>query len=301
MVTKYRLSWAWVVFLCWSCRPQFEERASLITQPRILAVRAEPPESARGENVTYSALVATPEGTDTTGPLQWAFCAAPKPLTENASVSTACLGNAVRPLDDGASSITVATPLDACQLFGPDTPPGDFRPRDADETGGYYQPLRVQALGQTAFAFERITCNLSNAPLEVAVKLTKQYVPNRNPHLLSLRAFVDGQSQNLDALPAGSEVHFEIAWNSEDAETFVMFDPEAQQLVSRREAMRAFWYTTRGVFGQDVTGREENDTEVTAGNVWRAPDEPGEVYLWLVLRDSRGGMDFGAYAVTTRE
>lgn len=296
-----RLSWGFLVSSFLGCQPHFEERDSLITEPRILAVRAEPPESTRGENVTYEAFVASPEGPFVIGSMHWAFCAAPKPLTENGSVSTACLGDAVRFLEGDGPSITAATPMDACQLFGPDTPPGDFRPRDADDTGGYYQPLRIQALGQTAFAFERIICNLANAPLDVAVDFTKRYVPNQNPRMLPIQAIVDGESKALEALPSGRDVQFEVGWTSEDVETFVMFDPQTQQLVERREAIRAFWYATRGVFENDVTGRDENDEELTAHNVWHAPDEPAEVFVWVVLRDSRGGMDAAMYTMATKQ
>jgi hypothetical protein len=30
-------------------------------------------------------------------------------------------------------------------------------------------------------------------------------------------------------------------------------------------------------------------------NAWTAPEESGTVYLWVVLRDSRGGLDFAGY------
>ena len=34
---------------------------------------------------------------------------------------------------------------------------------------------------------------------------------------------------------------------------------------------------------------------LTADNVWVAPSAAGPVHLWLVLRDSRGGVDFAEY------
>lgn len=286
-----------VLFSLYGCRPDFEERSSLITAPRILAVRAEPPESAPGQNVAYDVIGARPDGSLMNETIHWAFCAAPKPLTENNSVSAACLGNEVREISADGLVIAAVTPTDACQLFGPDTPPGDFRPRDANDTGGFYQPLRLQAMGQTVFAFERITCNLPNAPLDVAVEFTKRYVRNQNPRLLPLRAMVDGQNVNLDALPAGRDVQFEVSWESEDAERFVYVEPTMQKLMERREALRAFWYATEGVFEHDVTGRGEDDTGRTAENIWRSPDTRGEVFFWIVLRDNRGGMDVNAYTM----
>jgi len=292
---------AWFLLLfCSACEPPFEERASLVTTPRILGVRAEPPESAPGQNVTYKALFATPDGPLVPETLQWAFCAAPKALTENNAVSVPCLNDAVRPIDGNSAAISANTPMDACQLFGPETPPGDFRPRDADDTGGYYQPLRLEALGQAAFAFERIACNLANAPLDVAVQFSQQYVPNRNPLVNSWRALVQDENVEMDVLPVGSKVRFEVDWLTEDAESFIVFDPSRQALVWRREALRVSWYATRGVFKHDVTGRDELDAELATQNEWLAPDEPADVTIWIVLRDNRGGMDFRVRTLMTK-
>jgi len=289
------------LFASLSCRPRFEERESLVTGPRVLALRAEPPESSPGQTATYRALVATPEGEAQAITFQWSFCAAPKPLTENNSVSAACLGDQVRPLEGVFVEIQAATPTDACELFGPDTPPGDFRPRDADETGGFYQPLRLRALGQTAFGLERITCNLPNAPLDVAVDLTKRYVPNRNPTLLPIHAQKDGEEISPTALAAGEDVVFEVSWAEADAEAFLAFDPNMQSLSLRREAMRVSWFATAGAFEHDVTGRTEEDESTSTSNPFRAPAEPGPIFLWIVLRDSRGGLDFAGYTIDVQE
>lgn len=287
-----------LVFIIIGCRPTFDDRESIITGPRILAVRAEPPESLPGQNITYQALVVTPQGAMQDVPLHWSFCAAPKPLTENNSVNAECLGNAVRPIKGTAMNVTATTPNDTCQLFGPDTPPGDFRPRDPDESGGFYQPLRLEALGETAFALERIRCNLPNAPLDIAIELAQQYVPNRNPRLLPIQAFVDGVPTALDALKTRQTVRLDVGWHAEDTETFLAFDPAKQMLAHRREALRVFWYATSGAFKNDVTGRAAEDEQTTVANDWHAPDDSGPVFLWVVVRDNRGGMDFAAYTLS---
>jgi hypothetical protein len=279
------------------CAPEFEERESLVTGPRILAVRGDPPESKPGESASYTALLATPDGPPEGASVRWAFCAAPKPLTENNAVSAECLRGAVRPIGT-ASSVTAVTPPDACALFGPDTPPGDFRPRDPDITGGFYQPVRAEALERVAFGMERIGCNLPNAPLEAAVELAERYVPNRNPSLRPLTATVDGAAVPLDRLPAGADVLFEVGWKGEDFEEYPAFDPGSQTIVDRREALRAFWYATAGEFESDVTGRSEEETQTSTSNRWRAPALGARVFLWLVLRDSRGGTAFTTHELT---
>ena len=186
------------------CRPDLGDPESLLTSTRILAVRGNPPEAAPGGDVSYDALVASPSGTVEDPQLAWAFCAAPKPLTENDAVSAACLGDAVRPIGEPAAAIDAATPPDACQLFGPDPPPGGFRPRDPDDTGGFYQPVRVRLGALIAFALERVTCDLPNAPVDAAIELKKRYVANHNPKLVPLVATVDGAPVALDHVPAGA-------------------------------------------------------------------------------------------------
>ena len=83
------------------------------------------------------AVLASPDGPLAVDP-HWAFCTASKPPTEDNAVATPCtLGDQLVDLGTG-SMVTGTLPKDGCILFGPDTPPGGFRPRDADSKGGYY-------------------------------------------------------------------------------------------------------------------------------------------------------------------
>jgi hypothetical protein len=282
------------------CRPDLGDPASLITEPRILAVRGDPPESLPGASVSYRPLVVSAKGTMTSAAPEWAFCTSPKPLTENGVVSTVCLASGVQTIAGPSASVAAATPQDACSLFGPATPPGAFRPRDPDATGGFYQPLRVELGDLTAFQLERITCDLPDAPVAIATEFAQRYKPNENPTLAPLVALVNGATIALDQVPAGSEVTLRTGWGANDAESYLMFDPDALTLVERREAMRVSWFVTAGSLADEVTGRREDDLATTTETTWLAPSTPGVAHLWLVLRDSRGGGDFAAYDVQTR-
>ncbi len=81
------------------------------------------------------------------------------------------------------------------------------------------------------------------------------------------------------------------------AETYVYYDPLLRQLTERREAMRVAWFSSDGSFADDHTGRREDETETSSDGVWTAPNSSGPAHLWVVLRDSRGGVDWQSYVV----
>ena len=186
-----------------------------------------------------------------------------------------------------------------CSLFGPDSPPGGFRPTDPDATGGYYQPLRLGFAGvQTAFALARIHCDLANADANTAATFAAAYKRNENPHLLGVTGAIAGAPANLSAIPAGARVGLTASWPEADAETFAYFDPSSQSVTGQRESMRASWYATAGAFDTESTGRGSTDSSARSDNVWTAPSTAGLAHAFVVLRDSRGGVDFASVELT---
>jgi len=57
------------------------------------------------------------------------------------------------------------------------------------------------------------------------------------------------------------------------------------------------WFVSGGALTSDRTGRGEAETETFADNVWTTPGA-GPAYLWVVLRDSRGGIAFAGYPIS---
>jgi len=186
-----------------------------------------------------------------------------------------------------------------CRVRRPaDSPPGDFRPRDPDITGGYFQPLRLDLAGVApTFHLQRIACDLADAASDVATQFGFSYRPNQNPHLNPLIARVAGAAVELAAIPAGVRVELTVDWPARDAERYAYYDREQQVLIDKREAMRVSWYVNAGTLDTQASGPSETDEPLSASNHWIAPDSSGSVSLWLVLRDSRGGVDFAAYAL----
>ena len=198
-------------------------------------------------------------------------------------MSVACVGDAAElaPLGE-AASVTATLPGDGCIRFGPDVPPGGFRPRGADPSGGYYQPVRVDVGDLYAFGMSRITCRLPAATFEVAREYDLNYVANQAPAGLALE---------LPAtVPADTVVELAASWPAGAAETYLYFDPLAHRLVTRREAMRVSWFATGGHLPVDATAVDEDDPATRAATTWRTPATPGPAHVWIVLRDSRGGI-----------
>ncbi|HEY1558279.1 MAG TPA: hypothetical protein VGF94_25810 [Kofleriaceae bacterium] len=262
-----------------ACQNALDQRLAIVDDTRVLAIASQPAEVKPGAQVAYSVLVASPAGPVAALPA-WYLCTAPKPPTEADAVSTGCFDDASALVAIDPSSATV--PADACMQFGPDVPPGGFRPRDPDPTGGYYQPVRADLAGAAlSFGFTRITCDLANAPVQVSEDYLNLYVANANPTLAIATP---------PTVAAGSAIALVASWQPADAETYLDYDPVSETLVTRREAMHVSWYATGGALPVDASEIDEDDLSTSVSTTWTAPASPGTVYLWFVLRDSRGGV-----------
>jgi hypothetical protein len=303
-----------LVLLVAGCQPSLGPPLSLVDAARVVAVRAEPAEALPGASVTLTPLVVSPAGTVAQPRLDWSLCLAPKPTTENDVVSAACLqAGGTTPVARGVAAPTIALPSSACRLFGPDLPPEVAgapapRARAPDATGGYYQPFVIDFSSRLSdgrssmptIALERIRCGLAGASMALAVAFSLQYTPNRNPTLTPLGASVAGHAVALDQIPRGAVVNFTVGWSADSPERYPVLDPLAQTLISHREAIRVAWLASDGAFHDEETGRGEDDVLLDSANAWQAPARATIVHLWIVLRDSRGGVDFASYDLTVR-
>jgi hypothetical protein len=156
-----------------------------------------------------------------------------------------------------------------------------------------------------AFGFERITCPLTNAPTDVAGQFLSTYLPNNNPVLADLLfdpataatpLYTAGQTAPAGAatIAGNQQVTLQADFSADSAETFLVWNVVTLTLDMQRESLRVSWFATGGSFDHDVTGRSQTDLQTFTQNVWHAPETPGPVYLWTVLRDDRGGIDFAS-------
>ena len=166
------------------------------------------PSPARRSPITR--CVASPEGPLVATP-HWAFCLAPKPPTEDNAVSDGCLGDD-QLVDLGvADQVTGTMPSRRLPLFGPDSPPGGFRPRDADATGGYYQPVPRRGRSRPRVRPDADHLQAADgATHDVAHDYDTMYVANANPVLAP---------PVLDTVAADADIALTASWPADAAET----------------------------------------------------------------------------------
>lgn len=264
-----------------ACRPAFDESVSSITGARVLAVAADPPEAAPGDELTLSALVVDEGGTIAAPRMAWGLCRSPRAATDTGALPTSCIDGAADPVVGDGAAVGIRIPADACAVFGPDSTAGT-RPPDPDVTGGYFLPVRVdQPDAMVAFGAVRLACRLGDAEADVARAYAERYVDNRAPGVVvSVAARV----------APGTTVDVTVSWTAADAEDFVVYDRATQALVEARESIVASFFATAGTFDAARSGRDGDDRATSTTNRWTAPDDAGVVHLWAVVRDGRGAV-----------
>lgn len=310
--------WDWgarsaAALLLLSCVPEVGLPPSRVVAPRVIAVQAEPPELAPGERVRLRLWVATPSGPATAATLadaSWDFCRAPKPPSEDNFVSPRCLQDPTARLPIAATGpeVEAEVPAEACAWHGPQAPPSapgepSPRPRDADASSGYYQPLRVVTalVAQPTIAAVRIQCGLATAPPETAAAYRADYRPNQSPLLprLAIDLADDATGAGLGeapspgpiVVPVARELHLSLQLPLGSAEDYLRFDLATQALQSDREVLRVSWFATAGALAESVSAvTDRGSAGLLAGTLFQPGSQAGPAWLWAVLRDSRGAV-----------
>ncbi len=318
-----------------ACTDSFSDPTPIVTGARLLAVQAVPAEAAPGASFTLTPLYVDTSGVTDPSSVDWAICLLQKPLGEPGPINPACFVDSSTSLTELGTGGQVSGVVDAnaCELFGPDSPPPaagqpSARPTDADSTGGYYLPVRIKTAPDPAgdpwsVALERVSCQPSGVTSAVFSAFETQYQANANPTVASLaRRNADGSTAPIAADPAdgsppaapgltvsaGARVSLQASWpdctaltdptaTCGGAEGYVSIDPTSKQLTTRREAMTASYFATGGSFTSASVGRDESDPTLNVVDTWTAPSAPGTAHLWVVLRDSRGGTGWASYTV----
>ena len=226
----------------------------------------------------------------------WTLCHTPKPPSENRVAAVDCLAPAAPP-DAVGDPVSIAMPTDVCRVFGPDVPqplPGQptTRARDADATGGYFQPVTVAVGGALAIGLERVTCDLPEASLADSRAWKAAYQANQNPTLVGL-SFAASDGSPIDPAARSPRVprsRSRRPGSAAPSRPSRCSTGSRARLSTRAETLTASWYVTGGALDQPAAAITDTAALSTATN-WTAPAGTATVELALILRDSRGGSD----------
>jgi hypothetical protein len=233
-----------------------------------IAVTSSPAEAPPGAELSFEVVVAGPAGSVPSPRLAYAFCTSRRAPGENGAVSQRC----ARDFESAPTRLlgvrfTARIPADACKRYGPDTPAGT-RPEDADESGGYYQPLRI-ALGDRVLVHrQRVRCPLGNTPVDDTRRYAREYTENRAPRIAALR--VEGARAVLEVEP-------------DSAERYLRYEPARAALAYARERLEVRWWSAGAPLADAFSDVRDGRAEVSF--VDRTPSA-----LWAVLMDDRGGV-----------
>ena len=262
-----------------------------IDRLRILGVAAEPAEPRPGETVQFRSLVVAPD--EPVGAVLWLACVNGDDSSNGCAADTSIFSDV---LADGAVSADEQAALAAAGLIGvePFLSPSWTIPADALDA----LPVETRAEGFTAFVnITAVPGSLDPAAVseidpdevELAFKrlpISENPQPNLNPDLLHVE--VDGavvEEGGTFEVDAGDTVEIEPLLGDGSVESYPYLTSEGST-ETRTESPWTEWYAEDGEFSQTTSLYPELARE------WTAPSDAGEVRLWMVVRDRRGGMDW---------
>lgn len=267
-----------------ACARYSTDASSVVSDPRIIAVVAEPAEARPGSEVTLALHAADADGPLEDFAFSAYFCLLPKPLTENNALTAACWNEPGAPLPLQDSVVHGVIPKDACALFGPDPPPGDFRPRDPDHTGGFFVPVLIEAFDRRSVFLQRVRCEPADLRADVAREYAARYADNQNPVGLGLA---------LHPRDASGALRAEVTLPFAAAERFVVASALSQTVEETAEVLTVEWLVTQGTLSVATAELVEQRGVWVAEVDWDHAG-PDSAHLYAVVRDSRGGMAFAA-------
>jgi hypothetical protein len=191
----------------------------------------------------------------------------------------------------------------------------------------------------TSMGSVRIFCPPSGLDQQQAASFNGSYRNNQSPSIDQLSAKTDsGETLPISDEPASLSVapnqvlRLQAAWHTcphssvcgdgvcgagedrtscaEDcttpkgctgAEDYAWFNPDSRVVETRHESVRVSWFSTAGHFENAVTGRDEAEfDQTTTEDVWTAPSTAGDIRVWAVIRDSRGGQSSRSFLLSVR-
>lgn len=248
---------------------------SVVSDLRVVALRADPPTAAPGDSVELDALVVDPFGEDRPVTRLWAGCL--NPPTDNPA---RCLQGGVPTMLGDGETARVEIPTDAL----------------AERERGVFGVLLYLCAGGTPVLSDTgVECDGPDSSQVLAVKRIRieAQPDNENPAidevLLDGLPFAEDEPQGIDRCHGSCEPHvLGVRAAAGSAETWV----DAGQ--TRTEDLVTSWLATSGDFAAPFGLGPDAEAD------WTAPDAEGTVLFWFALRDDRGGVVWAARQALVR-
>jgi hypothetical protein len=254
-----------------ACEADGEAPRTLISGPRVLAIKAQPPELPPGASTTLSILVAGTQGQSAT--VAWSRCLL-GPLPGQAS-NPDCVANTeapyIEPIGEG-TTITATMPADiTAEALG-----------QPDASGGVYLTLVA-----------RVTVGTQSLPAVYRLRLGTGSDGNENPMLTGVSASDASATTLLDEatpLPVRQGDKLTLNANLAPGSEQTYIAPMVGSLGGQvRETERTSWFSSAGEFDDDRTEQGQR----TVLSLDQFLPAPGTIIdLYAVAHEERGGVDF---------
>jgi hypothetical protein len=270
-------------------RPRDLPPGWLVDRPRILAIKAEPPEARPGDVVTFSSLIPQP-GVAHPWSVVWLACAP----DDSGGIGFGC----TLPTD---LDLSTATPADLASLgfigLEPLIPPVYTVPSDslndltdAEKLEGIYELISVTALPPEYLDPSTAPAEPDFSELASGYKrlvISEATTPNHNPQIIGFTADQKPVPSTATLhLEAGQDYALDVVLTTDSIETYTFVDSKGIG-EEREEEPYLSWYASAGTVDEPFTLYPYFDATFTA------PESAGvSGTIWVVLRDRRGGMDW---------
>lgn len=99
---------------------------------------------------------------------------------------------------------------------------------------------------------------------------------------------------NEDSANCAEDCTAGLAHGCSGSESYVWYNRETYRVEPRREGISVAWFASKGSFQQEQTGLDEKQaaSRRATTNSWRPGNATGSATVWVVVRDTRGGVSW---------
>jgi hypothetical protein len=295
-----------------ACDPDFDP-GSNVNSLRVLAVQADNPYAAPGETVRLQALSYDPEARPITW--AWAFCARPASSSVDsclADIAQTTATTGALPLlgmGEGLDSIEVTIPADTLDSIPPEARantlvgvlsvacPGNLELNAELDPGGADNPLPFRCTDSAGAQLD-----LHDSIVSVKRIFMRQTDRNQNPIITQVT--FDGADWPEDYVPEVSscsidDFTYDDCDGADKHRLAAVVAPESFETGTDEfgrnftEELIVQHFATEGIFEYEVRIAADPET----GWVARRQASGGEITVWFVARDDRGGVSYTARQV----